>query len=147
MSDESHVHSKALRLDVGDWVDYFSSLQVNCERWLACVELGSPTAKEERPDPRSPSRPFGRPLRTIGYDPHADELEIAVGGGVSQRPSLRYFVSSPRAITVEEFDHTRAVLVDDSNGDRTLIRFFGLPAPGTALRRGHGERVRRPRLR
>jgi hypothetical protein len=112
---------KTVTLHAEDWVGYFESIALHSDRWLASVALGW-----ERANGDGTSSP--RPLRTVAYDPHDDELEVAVGGEPARSPTLRYFVPSPRAITIEEFDHTRAVMVDDSRGLRTLIRLFGLPA-------------------
>jgi hypothetical protein len=117
------------RLACEDWVSYFDAIQLDRERWLTSVEVHERWAGGARPDAR-------RPLRSIGYDAATDELQISVGGGEPRAPSLRYFVCSPRTITVEEFEHTRAVFVDDASGARTLIRLFDLPAPGTAIANG-----------
>lgn len=128
----------SVTLPAEDWAVYFESIALHSERWLASVALGWEPSDEQ--GARSP-----RPLRTVAYDPECDELEVAVGGEPWQSPTLRYFVAAPRSITVEEFDHTRAVVVDDSRGLRTLIRFFGLPgddAPeGTDDPKESGSRI------
>jgi hypothetical protein len=37
---------------------------------------------------------------------------------------VRYLVSAPREITVEEFDHATGIVVEDASGVRTLIWLY-----------------------
>jgi hypothetical protein len=108
---------EGLKLPTSNWVEYFISIALSRDRWLATVELPPLPLNGDDTEP-------GRRLHAIGYDPNADELEIRVGGGPRRSSPLRYFISAPRAITIEQFRHGKAILVDDASGVRTLIRLF-----------------------
>jgi hypothetical protein len=117
MALEPPIRTGILELDVAEWVEYFNSLAVGDGRWLATVELSPQPLNGQQSD-------SGRRLHAISYDTSVDELEIRVGGGPRRSSPVRYFVSSPHTITLEEFPHGRAILVDDARGVRTLIRLF-----------------------
>jgi hypothetical protein len=105
------------QLPTSNWVEYFISIALSRDRWLATVELPPQPLNGDDTEP-------GRRLHAIGYDPNTDELEIRVGGGPRRSSPLRYFISAPRTITIEQFQHGKAILVDDASGVRTLIRLF-----------------------
>jgi hypothetical protein len=117
--------TERFKLPSSNWVEYFISIALSRDRWLATVELPPQPLNADDTEP-------GRRLHAIGYDPSADELEIRVGGGPRRSSPLRYFISAPRAITIDQFQHGRAILVDDASGVRTLIRLFDVRRDGSS---------------
>jgi hypothetical protein len=125
------VYRRALKLNDEEWYEYFNSIARNCARVLATVAL---------PPDGSNGWAVGvqRSLHGIRYDSDADLIEVAVGYAAPARVALRYFVSAPRSITVEEFDHTKLIFVDDASRECTVIRLSYLawgPEPGISRMR------------
>ncbi len=58
-----------------------------------------------------PSKP--RRLRAIRYDAHRDVVELSAGGDGDLAPAVRYFIRSPRRITVEEMPDGSRILIED----------------------------------
>jgi hypothetical protein len=111
-----------LTLERGEWSEYFRSLARESRHLLATV--GFPNAEPDHRD--GPPRP----LQSIRYDPSADEVEVVVAIGGRPRATLRYFISAPRSITVEELGTVKAVCIADAIGSRTLVCLsdvFGRP--------------------
>jgi hypothetical protein len=75
-----------------------------------------------------------RPLRSISYDAEADEIRVTVG--LDGSAELRYLVSAPRSIHVEELDGETVLRVADATRVQTVVRLFD-SACGV-----HGERQR-----
>jgi hypothetical protein len=126
------VCRQALKLCNEDWHEYFNSIALNRESLLATVAL--PVGRvNSRPDDRR------RQLHSIRYDSTADEIEVVVAYGALGEAALRYFVSGPRSIIVQEFDHTKVIVVDDASGAQTLIRLFD-PARGAVWALGISQR-------
>jgi hypothetical protein len=82
-----------------------------------------------------------RPLHAIRYRAEADELEVVVGAG--RGAALRYLISAPQSIVVEELAHAKVLRVADDSGVQTDIQVSDLsperPTAGPVL-----ERTRRP---
>jgi hypothetical protein len=113
----SSIRSQAARgagaLEAPRWAEYFSSIATG-ERYLASVGLLTGPAQ-------SFPRTAWRPLRAIVYDAEQDVLEVAVANG-TPNTSLRFFITAPRKVGVEESGAGRAIVVEDASGERTLIR-------------------------
>jgi len=102
-----------------EWAEYIDGFALRCSGAPTCVALAR--SNGERAGNRGPREPGLRQLHTIDYDAERDVLEVAVGTGRPSRPTLRYFVSAPRAISVAESDYEQAILVDDASGVRTIV--------------------------
>jgi len=107
--------AQAFQLDAQDWRGYFEAMAVDHEGLKACVTLVS-----ERPQDGEDAVAWT--LYAISYDQHADEIEIHVGHPAPRGPILRYFVSAPRAIHVQERAGGKVIAVHDMSGVRTLIQ-------------------------
>jgi len=108
-----------MKLEPQQWPVYFSSIDLSGDRVLATVGLLS--------EYHSRAADLPRPLRTIGYDPAEDVLEVSLGGAASHRPALRYFISAPQAIFVTEAHSETRIMAHDGSGAQTLICLFDLP--------------------
>lgn len=106
-------------IDVGAWGRFFESIGAAEDPLLVSVSLLRGSA-EDAPA----QRPKERPLRAIRYDSERDVLQLAVGGTV-RRPELRYFISGPRRILVEESVDQQMIVVEDSTQARTAISMRG----------------------
>ena len=79
-----------------------------------------------------------RMLRAISFDPHEDELKLSVGGHDWSAPELRYVIAAPRRIGVQQSIGSRALVVDDASGVRTVIMLTSKRQSGaTSVRRAH----------
>jgi hypothetical protein len=110
-------------LGASEWIDYFRSIPLGGREILAAVEV-------VHEPPSDPLDTVWRPLQMISYDSHEDVLEFAVaghGGG----PALRYLISAPRLVSVEESSYMRLISVMDASGTETMIRLLGEAAPST----------------
>jgi hypothetical protein len=109
-----------------EWSRYFDALALSCERWLVTVGLCPGERRDDGPTaPRTPHYlQRARPLSAIRYDPGSDEIEVAVGDDQSRDAGVRYFVSTPQSIRLEEFDHTKVISVLDASGVQTRIFLF-----------------------
>ena len=99
-----------------EWAEYLNAFSGRCS--------GSPTrvAIEAPADGRGRDQlPGRRLLHAIDYDELRDMLEVSVGNGDPGRAALRFFIASPRTITVAEDDREHALLIDDSSGLRTVV--------------------------
>jgi hypothetical protein len=117
---------RAFQVDAGDWRSYFEAVAADGDGLVARVIL-------------SPGRPeadgaVAWPLQAIRYDSDADEIQIHVGRRPSHGALVRYFVSAPRAIHVQEQVRGKVIAVQDVSGVRTLIQ---------VARAGAGEGGRR----
>jgi hypothetical protein len=113
------MSSGSVQLEPQQWPVYFSSIDLSGDRVLATVGLLS--------EYHCRNADLPRPLRTIGYDPDEDVLEVLLGGAASHRPALRYFISAPRTIFVTEAHHETRIMAYDGGGSHTLICLFDLP--------------------
>jgi len=102
-----------------EWAEYIDGFALRCSGAPTCVALERSSG--ERNVNGAKREQELRQLHTIDYDAERDVLVVAVGNGRPSRPTLRYFVSAPRAISVAESDHERAILVDDASGVRTIV--------------------------
>lgn len=138
----SHMSRKATRvyaLDVDAWTDYFQSLREPEEQLVATVRLLPRRRGAQRNGVQDRDAALkAKTLRAIGYDRERDVLVVGVGG-TPEHPEVRYFISSPRRIVVEESDGGREIVVDDSRSTRTAIsvrdasRAAHAAAPATAV--------------
>jgi hypothetical protein len=120
-------------LDRGDWARRLQT--------VARERAGAATTVELLPAPGN-GRQAGLPLLSIGYDPAADTLEIAVGRGQARHPLLRYFLAGPRRLELGEDGRELRIVVEDAQGARTLVR---IGAGGVAAVDANCEgRLRRP---
>jgi hypothetical protein len=119
----------AVSLQSDTWADYFRAIRRECGQVLAVVTLQPP-----RSDRDGASATLERTLRAIRYDPRRGVLELSVGGVAGRGPALRYFISSPRRIVVEESAQSTGILIEDAGGQRTTIALRRLSvAPGSSL--------------
>jgi hypothetical protein len=97
-------------------MDYFESIGAHAGPLLASVRLlpskGNPVAQG--------AIPRAQALRAMRYERERDMLEIATGGTPTQ-PALRYFITRPRRILIEESEGAREIVVEDSHRRRTAI--------------------------
>jgi hypothetical protein len=108
-------------LEVDAWGRFFDSIGVAGSAPLVTVTLvRSRGGKEE-----GAREPEGRPLRAIRYESERNLLQIAVGG-TAREPELRYFITEPRRIVVEDSGDERTIVVDDASRARTAISMRGL---------------------
>jgi hypothetical protein len=120
-------------LDRSDWARRLQT--------VARERAGAATTVELLPAPGA-GRQAGLPLLSIGYDPAADVLEIAVGRGQARHPLLRYFLAGPRTLELSEDGRELAIVVEDAQRARTLVRIGAGGA--TAADAACGGRLRRP---
>jgi hypothetical protein len=124
------------------WSEFFRQLERCCSDALATVEFQARDRSKQ-----SPTKP--RPLRSIRYDARRDVVELSAGGERELAPSVRYFIRSPRRITVEEIAGGSRILIEDgaqgvteiaieepgeqhaSRAARELGRRFSRDLPGT----------------
>jgi hypothetical protein len=146
--------TRAVSLPSDAWSDYFRGIPRECGQVLAMVTLQTPRSGRD-----GVAATIERTLRAIRYDPRRDVLELSVGGAGGRGPSLRYFVSTPRQIVVEESPRCTEILIEDAGGQLTTIAlrrtslapgpaldplpmgFAADPPPG--LEQGHGDRAAR----
>ncbi|HUH81497.1 MAG TPA: hypothetical protein VLZ06_09235 [Solirubrobacteraceae bacterium] len=88
------------------WSEFFHQLERCCTDALATVQFQ--TRGQER---HSSHR--RRPLRAIRYDGRRDVVELSAGGEGDLAPAVRYFIRSPRRITVEEAPAGSRILIED----------------------------------
>jgi hypothetical protein len=104
---------RPLGLDQEHWREYLASLVTGGAPRLASVTLAQ-AGQNGRPDR------LERPLQAIRYQAEADELEVVVGG--ARDAALRFYISTPRSIVVEELDGAKVLRVADARGMQTVIR-------------------------
>jgi hypothetical protein len=116
----------------GAWVGYLRSIALEPGRMLATVTL-LPGHGDHDGEGRHNGAAEARPLRSIRYDPANDVLELGVGGH-ADGPALRYFISAPRQIEVEESPEATGIVIQDATGGRTAIALRAVEgtAPGVA---------------
>jgi len=117
-----------LELRAEGWPEYFRGLARGCEGVLVTVEV---VGECERLDRRHVRK---RRLRTIGYRPQEDVLELAVDGCTSGG-AQRYFIPAPRRIQFHQAGAGAELHVYDARGTRSLIRLFNLPSSLAGLPR------------
>jgi hypothetical protein len=99
-----------------EWLEYLESLACDDEVLVTLNVVDGELAA-----PR-----VVRHLRSIAYDRGADMLEIVADGCIVGDAALRYFIASPRRIKLAGPADAGAILVEDAEGVRTLIRLFSL---------------------
>jgi hypothetical protein len=97
-------------------MDYFESIGAHDGPLLASVRL---LPSRANPETRG-ALPRAQALRAMRYERERDVLEIATGG-TPTNPALRYFITGPRRILIEESEGTREIVVEDSTRRRTAI--------------------------
>lgn len=120
---QSHRGVGTPELKAERWPDCFEEIARSSEGVLVSVEVLGGCGRLDRPLQRP------RDLQAIGYCPGRDMLELAAGGSGTGLAGLRYFISAPRQIHLEQSDARADILVQDASGTRTLIRLFNLPGP------------------
>lgn len=103
-------------MDVDSWGRFFESIGVRRDGPFVTVRL----LGDHRNASWSDACACDRPLRSIAYDAERDVLVVSAGG-TTARPALRYFISRPRRISVEESPQERRIVVDGSDRLRTAI--------------------------
>ena len=96
------------------WGEFFGLLDRCCTDALATVQF------QLREQERNPARTQRR-LRSIRYDGERDAVELSAGGGEDRGPAVRYFIRSPRRITVEEIPGGSRILIEDRARGVTAI--------------------------
>jgi len=96
------------------WSDFFGQLDRCCTDALATVQF------QLRGEERDPARRQRR-LRSIRYDGDRDVVELSAGGDEDVGPTVRYFIRSPRRITVEEVPDGSRILIEDGARGVTSI--------------------------
>ena len=97
-------------IDSEVWGEFFGALDRCCTDALATVHF------QLREQEGNPSRRQRR-LRSIHYDGERDAVELCAGGVDDRGPAVRYFIRSPRRISVEEvFGGSRIMIEDRAHG-------------------------------
>jgi hypothetical protein len=109
-------HTVVLR--AADWREYFEAIGHVEERLLADVRIGAEPV-------HGAHRAGGRTLHAIRYDPSTDRVEIHVGHPPPRGAFLRYFVSAPHSISVQELDGAKLIEITDACGAQTQIQVCG----------------------
>jgi hypothetical protein len=99
-------------LEAARWSEYLESLSLSGDHHGATVVLPAANGSGDEP---------ARPLHAIRYDADRDEIELAVGIGIGPRAALRYFLSAPRSIHIDELDGAKVLRVQDVNGQVTVV--------------------------
>ncbi|HTY96192.1 MAG TPA: hypothetical protein VMB91_04075 [Solirubrobacteraceae bacterium] len=100
------------------WSEFFRQLERSCADAMATVEFNA-RGRERQPA----SKP--RRLRAIRYDARRDVVELSAGGDVDLAPAVRYFIRSPRRVTVEEIAAGSRILIEDGAQGVTEIAIDG----------------------
>jgi len=109
------MRRRTLKLDARDWSRQIAAIAADSRHALAEVRfLTSELA----------GRPPRHRLNGIAYDHGSKQLQVAVREDGPQSPEVRYLVSAPREITVEQFDHATGIVGEDASGVRTLIWLY-----------------------
>ncbi len=109
-----------MNIDDPSWAQFFDAIARERDRFHAAV-THSPDAAG------SAALALSRPLRWIAYNGFTDEIEVAVGRGlndVSDGAVLRYFLSAPRVVRVEERHDAKLIHIEDGGGLRAMIHLF-----------------------
>jgi hypothetical protein len=120
--------TRALTVDDASWARFFDSIAQERDRFLAAVTHAH--------NGTVPALELSRPLRGISYNGSTDEIEVTVGRGRNEGTVLRYFLSAPRLVQVEDHGSAKLIHVEDVSGLRAMIHLFD-----------RGRRGRRPRDR
>ncbi len=96
------------------WSEFFGQLDRCCSDALATVQF------QLRGEARNPARTQRR-LRSIRYDGERDAVELCAGGGEDRGPAVRYFIRSPRRISIEEVYGGSRILIEDRARGVTAI--------------------------
>jgi hypothetical protein len=97
------------------WPGFFRGIELAGEDRLATVSV-----LDGEGQPHRVSSP-ARALRAIRYDADRDVLELGVGGRCSCGPELRYFITSPRRIIVDDSSSESRILIEDGRQALTAI--------------------------
>jgi len=110
-----------MTLDNDSWIEYFDSINVRRERLRAAVTLARVPLSPARAGRREPLDASGGQLEGIGYNRPRDEIEVAIRHGGESGSSVRYFVPSPRSVTVEDSALSKLICITDCAGLRTVV--------------------------
>jgi len=110
------------------WRGYLRSLAQDREQLLVGVSVTD--AEQDRRD-----APRRLPLHAISYE--ADEIQVTVGLGSGAE--LRYLVSAPRSIEVQERAGETVLRVADATGVMTVFRLFDQAREHDALMQAIGS--------
>jgi hypothetical protein len=97
------------------WSEFFGQLDRCCTDALATVQFQIRGEEERNASKRQ------RRLRSIRYDGDRDVVELSAGGKEDLGPAVRYFIRSPRRITVEEVPDGSRILIEDRAHGVTAI--------------------------
>jgi hypothetical protein len=112
---QSLSDAREFQVDAEHWHRYLETIAAHGEDLVARVTLS-----HERP--RDGKDAVAWPLQSIRYDADADEIEIEVGHPAPRGALLRFFVSAPHSIHVQEWVRGKVIAVEDTSGIRTLIQ-------------------------
>jgi hypothetical protein len=115
--DSASSAPRAVGLGKEGWRAYLDSLVDGASARLAAVTLA-------QAGPLGDCERLRRPLQAIRYQAQADELEVVVGAG--GHSALRYFISTPRSILIEELAGAKVLRVADATGQQTAIHLFDM---------------------
>ncbi len=114
--------TRSLNIDDPSFVQFFDSIARERERFLATVTHAPELAE-------TAALALSRPLRWIAYNGFTDEIEVAVGRGRNEGAVLRYFLSAPRLVRVEDQRHAKLIHIEDGGGLRAMIHLFDRGRP------------------
>jgi hypothetical protein len=110
-----------MTLDNDTWSAYFDSINVCAERLRAAVTLARVPLSPVRAGRNGELGAKGGLLEAISYDRPRDEIEVAIRQNGASGASLRYFVPSPRSVTVEDSALSKLICITDLAGLRTIV--------------------------
>ena len=113
-----------MTLDNDSWSEYFDSINVCAERMRAAVTLARVPLSPARAGRQLGAR--GGLLEAIRFNRHEDEIEVAICQNGAAGVSVRYFVPSPRTVTVEDSSFSKLISITDADGLRTLVSVAAL---------------------
>jgi hypothetical protein len=102
------------------WGEYLGELSRRAEGYPTTIEIMA-AGLGDQTEARSV------PLRELAYDPH-EGIAVSVGGTTPEHPVvLRHVIAHPQRLEVaDEPGIPSALMIDDADGTRTLIR-LGAP--------------------
>jgi hypothetical protein len=110
-----------MTLDNDTWTEYFDSINVRSERLRAAVTLARVPLSPARAGRRQQLDARGGRLEAIRYNRPQDEIEVEIRSRADEGSSVRYFVPSPRSVTVEDSPLTKLICITDCAGLRTMV--------------------------
>ncbi len=115
-----------MTLDDDSWSEYFDSINDCAERLRAAVTLARVPLLPARAGRHGERPARGGLLEAIRFNRQLDEIEVAISQNGASGASVRYFVPSPRSVTVEDFSFGKLISITDSDGLSTVIHITSL---------------------